>query len=56
MLVVLRVLRGHGLLTLRPRPTPHPARSALEELGPVFQKFGQVVALGATGEGPTPTG
>ncbi len=44
-LAVLRVLRRHGLLPPRPHPTPREARTALEELGPVFQKFGQVLAL-----------
>lgn len=40
-----RVLRRHGLLAFGARPTPQDAREALEELGPVFQKFGQVLAL-----------
>ncbi len=40
-----RVLRRHGLLAFGARPGPENAREALEELGPVFQKFGQVLAL-----------
>lgn len=42
---VLLVLRRHGLLNPRTRPAPSEVRAALEELGPVFQKFGQVLAL-----------
>lgn len=44
-LQVGRILRNHGVLAVRGRPTPLDARGALEELGPVFQKFGQVLAL-----------
>ncbi|MGK7311412.1 MAG: ABC1 kinase family protein [Candidatus Longimicrobiales bacterium M2_2A_002] len=40
-----RVLRRHNLLAFKARPSPEDAREALEELGPVFQKFGQVLAL-----------
>jgi ubiquinone biosynthesis protein len=42
---VLAVLRRHALLNPRRRPEPAQVRAALEELGPVFQKFGQVLAL-----------
>jgi ubiquinone biosynthesis protein len=42
---VVGVLRRHGLLKPGTRPEPVQVREALEELGPVFQKFGQVLAL-----------
>lgn len=45
ILEVLGVLRRHGFLRLRSRPAPEQVRAAFEDLGPVFQKFGQVLAL-----------
>lgn len=45
ILEVLGVLRRHGFLRLRSRPAPEQVRAAFDDLGPVFQKFGQVLAL-----------
>lgn len=46
---VAATLRRHGVLrSIRPGaapPSPHAVRSAIEELGPVFMKLGQVLAL-----------
>jgi ubiquinone biosynthesis protein len=45
ILEVLGVLRRHGFLRIRSRPAPEQVRAAFDDLGPVFQKFGQVLAL-----------
>ncbi len=42
---MLGVLRRHGFLNPRSRPGPERVRAAFDALGPVFQKFGQVLAL-----------
>jgi ubiquinone biosynthesis protein len=41
---ILGVLRRSGLLT---RPTPKKLRTAIEELGPTFIKFGQILSMRA---------